>query len=374
MLAVLADTATGIVNSKLLQAHGGTAAADASTTDTAEGWLDSLASAGAGSGPYELASYDRTSQVVLRSNPNYWGARKPAFGQIVIRNMTAPSQLLNIRRGAHQIAIDLSSAQAETLKGDKSLVVSVQPSPWVFYVFTNDDPRVSPVTSNTHFQQAVRKALDYAGIASVAGPGAQQAPGMIPSMILGALPKADALRRDVAGAEASLADSGVGVHRVTLSYPSDLTINGVSFATIAQKVQADLEAAGLKVTLSGSPVAIFQPAFRAGKLAFGLWLWGPDYPDPSDYLVFTPGRLIALHVGWPAGSDPAIERLVARALRATAPAARAQLYRQIQLGLDARSPFIPLIQPAQVFVATADLAGAAFSGAYDVDLTQVAPR
>ena len=55
-------------------------------------------------------------------------------------------------------------------------------------------------------------------------------------MIFGALPKADALKPDVAGARARLAASGVGGEPVTLNYPSDLTINGVSFTTVAQKV------------------------------------------------------------------------------------------------------------------------------------------
>ncbi len=373
LLAVLANTSTGIVNSKLARAHGGSDAADASTADTAESWFNSPASAGAGSGPYELGSYAPTSQVVLRPNPDYWGAKKPSFGEIVIRNVTSPSQFLDIRRGGHQIALDLSSAQAVALEGERSLAVSVQPSPWVFYAFTNDGARVSPVTSNPQFQQAIRDALDYQAIAAIAGPGAIQAPGLIPSMIPGALPRTDAPKPDLEGAKTILARSGVAGREVTLDYPSDVTINGVSFATLAQKVQADLVAAGFKVALSGSPVATFQPTFRAGKLAFGLWLWAPDYPDPADYLVFTPGHLIARHVGWPAGSDPALERLARRALDTTAPATRASLYRQIQLALNANSPFIPLIQPAQAFVATSDLDGAVFSADYDVDVTQVSP-
>jgi hypothetical protein len=35
---------------------------------------------------------------------------------------------------------------------------------------------------------------------------------------------------------------------------------------------------------------------------------------------------------------------------------------------------VPLIQPTQVFVSTSDLAGAVFSGAYDVDVTQITPK
>jgi peptide/nickel transport system substrate-binding protein len=179
---------------------------------------------------------------------------------------------------------------------------------------------------------------------------------------------------NLAKAKAELAASGVGTQQVTLEYPSDATINGVSLATLAQKVQAGLEAAGLEIGLAGSPVATMQPKFRAGKVAFGLWLWAPDFPDPADYLVFSPGHLIALHVGWPAGSDPAIEKLAANARIATSSATRRSLYQRLQLALNARSPFIPLIQPTQVFVTTTDIAGAVFSGAYDVDITQISPK
>jgi peptide/nickel transport system substrate-binding protein len=128
------------------------------------------------------------------------------------------------------------------------------------------------------------------------------------------------------------------------------------------------------VVLDASPTTTFQPRFRAGKVAFGIWLWAPDYPDPADYLVFTPGGLIARHVGWPKGSDPAIERLAARARVTRASASRRSLYRQIQRALNARGPFLPLIQPTQVFAAMSDLAGAFFSGAYDVDVTQIFPK
>src|SRR5262249_9232635 len=141
--------------SKLVEEHGGSDAADASTKDTAEKWFNSSASMGAGSGPYELQTYAPTSQVVLRANSNYWGAKKPGFGRIVIRNMAANSQLLNIQHGPHQIALDLSADQAETLKKNHGLRVTLQPSVWVFYAFTNDNPQVSSVTSNQRFQQAI---------------------------------------------------------------------------------------------------------------------------------------------------------------------------------------------------------------------------
>jgi len=181
------------------------------------------------------------------------------------------------------------------------------------------------------------------------------------------------VKYDLARAKADLAASGVGEKQVTLEYPSDQTINGVPFSTLAQKVQAQLKVAGFDVALSGSPVATFQPKFRAGHVAFGLWVYAPSYPDPADYSPFLPGMLIADHFGWRAGSDPRIERLAAKAHVTTEPGARRALYEQIQREMNVRSPLFPLIQPSQVFVTTTDITGAVFSGAYGVDVTRVSP-
>jgi peptide/nickel transport system substrate-binding protein len=371
--AILANTSTGIVNSKLVHKNGGTASVGADKNDKAEQWFNSSASAGAGSGPYLLKTYSTTSEITLVPNPRYWGAKKAAFGTVVIRNMIAPTQLINIQRGVHEVAIDLSSDQAQTIKGNKKLKVVLQPSTWVFWLLANNNPQVSTITSNKQFQQAVRYALDYQSIVGVAGPGAIQAPGIIPSMFLGSLKQSERIKQDVAKAKAALAASGVGSQKITLEYPSDLTINGVPFASLAQKVQANLQAVGFNVDLGGAPVGTWLQKYRDGKMAFGLSLWGPDYPDPADYLAFTPGQLVGTRAGWPQGSNPAIEKLAAKVLVTTASADREKIYQQIQRLLNQRGPFIPLLQPTQVFVATTDLKNAVFNPEYEIDVTQVSP-
>jgi peptide/nickel transport system substrate-binding protein len=372
--AILANPSAGIVNSKLVKAHGGTDAANAAKADKAESWLNSSSSTGAGSGPYVLSSFSTTSQITLTPNTNYWGAAKPKFSSVVVRNMIAPTQLINVQRGSHEIAIDLSADQAKTLQGKSNLKVSLQPSTWVFWLFANDNPSISSVTSNKQFQQAVRYALDYKSILGIAGPGAIQAPGIIPSMFLGSLPQSAKVNQDLAKAKAALAASGQAGQSVALEYPSDLTINGVPFTTLAQKVQANLNAAGFNITLSGAPTSTWLTKYRDGKMAFGLSLWGPDYPDPADYLTFAPGQLVGLRAGWPKGSDPAIEKLAAKLLVTTAPSVRKSLYQQYQHELNQRGPYFPLIQPTQVFVTTNDLANAVYNAEYGVDVTHVSPK
>jgi peptide/nickel transport system substrate-binding protein len=369
--AIVANTSLGIVNSKLAKKNGATDAANADKADKAEKWFNSAASVGAGSGPYVLRQYSTTSQIVLEQNPRYRGP-KPAFERVVIRNMVAATQFINVQRGQHEVAIDLSAQQAQSLRNNRRVRVTTQPSTWVFWAFANNNPEISQATANKQFQTAVRYALDYPSFVRLAGAGAIQARGIIPSMFLGALPPGAAVKQNLPRARTALAASGVGDQTFTLEYPSDLTINGVAFATLAQRVQANLQAIGVKVELAGAPVGTWLDKYRSGKMAFGLSLWGPDYPDPADYLAFMPGELVGTRVGWEKGSDAPVERLAARARVTTSDAARAPIYRQIQQRLNRTGPYFPLIQPTQVFAATSDLRGAVFNPLYQIDVR--APR
>jgi peptide/nickel transport system substrate-binding protein len=367
--AIVANTSLGIVNSRLARRNGATAAANANTRDRAERWFNSAASLGAGSGPYVLRQYSTTSQIILERNPRFWGPR-PAFDRVVVRNMVAATQFINVQRGRYEVAIDLSAQQAARLRNNRRVRVTTQPSTWVFWLFTNNNPEISQATPNRRFQEAVRYALDYPSFVRLAGGGAIQARGVIPSMFLGALPR-PVVRRDLTRARNALSASGVGSQTFDLEYPSDLTINGVAFATLAQRVQANLKEIGLNVNLAGTPTGTWLDKYRNGKMAFGLSLWGPDYPDPEDYLVFMPGQLVGTRVGWSAGSDSALERLAERTRRTTSDRARAPLYRQLQRRLHQIGPYFPLIQPTQTFAATRDLGKAVFNPLYSINVREV---
>ena len=193
-------------------------------------------------------------------------------------------------------------------------------------------------------------------------------------MFLGALARKNAVQRDLARARSELAASGVGNRAITLEYPSDLTVGGISLTALAQRVQASLQTAGFHVSLSGTDVGTWLVRYRSGKVPFGLYLWQPDILDPSDYLAFTPGDVAGLRAGWAKGSDPAIENLAAKARVTTASNPRKKLYQQLQVKLNESGPFFPLIQPGHGFVATKDLRGAVFNPQYAIDVTQVSPK
>lgn len=365
--ALVANPSLGIVNSAVVKAHGGTDAAGADKKDKAEAYLNSNS---AGSGPYVLESFNTTSRVVLKANPRYW-RKKPHFETVVIRNVTAPAQLLNVQRGTNEIALDLSPQQAKSLRG---VQVERTPSANVFFLFANANPKVSKVTSNVHIRNAIRYALDYQGYVKLAGAGAVQPGSVIPTVLLGGLPSAQGLKQNLAKARAEVAASGISNPTASIEYPSDFTLNGLSFSVLAQKVKSDLAKVGITVNLKGSPIATSLDTYRAGTEELGVWEWSPDYPDPNDYLVFLPGKLVGLRTGWAAGSEPALEALGKRASTVIAQKARVKVFHQIQTKLNRVGPLFPVVQPGQVVASSKNLTGAVFNVQYWLDVAGVGSR
>lgn len=361
---IVPNPSLGILNSKAVIAAGGSDAADAATADKAEAALNK---ASEGSGPYTLTSFSKTTQVTLTANPKYFGT-KPTYGKIVVRNVQANVQKLDVLKGAAQVAADLSPAQAQ---GVSNVQVVSGASPNVFFLFTNENPKVSATTSNKDFQEAVRYGIDYDGLVSLAGTGAVQAAGIVPTTFLGSLPAGSGVKRDVARAKAALARSGLKNPTVNLSYPSDVQVNGLSFGDLASRVQQNLKEVGITVKLTGASIQTALTSYRAGTEQMGLWEWGPDFPDPSDYLNFLPGALVGLRAAWAKGADPTLEALGTKAASTVEADARVALYTQIQKSLNTSSPFSPLLQPAQIVVGAKSISNLQANALWLVNLSEL---
>lgn len=372
LLRILATPPTSIVNKKVLEANGGSAAANADKADKAEAFLQKTS---AGSGPYVLEQAQQNQQYTLSANPKYSG-KFSGFPKVVVRNMAAPTQLLNVQRGANEIALDLSAQQAQTLKGNDALQVTTDASVNVFDVEANMDPKVSP-TGNAAVRKAIRLALDYEGYKRLSGVGAVQAPGVIPSQFLGALPPGEVVKQDLEAAKAALAGANAGKVKVKLAYPSDATPNGVSFASVAQKVKSDLGKIGIEVDLKGSPAVTFLQDYAAGKNQMSVSYWGPDYPDPNDYLVYAPGApgtSRAADNKYGKDADPELAALAAKAGSTLDDTERGKLFQDFQRKLNEDSPFFPLLQPAQAIAGSQNLSNVVLDPTYTLNIPGVGQR
>ena len=356
--AILANPALGIVNSKVVKANGGTT----DTTDAAEHYLNTQS---AGSGPYILSSLNLASEVVLTANPKYTGTA-PAYSRVVIQNVQSATQKINVQGGSADIALDLSGTQASGLSS--GINVTSGPSANVIFLLLNQDTSVSPITANPDFVKAVKEALDYSDLVTLAGKGTLQAAGIVPSMLLGALGTGDALTQDVAAAKADLAKSGYNGQNIDLDFPNDITLNGLEFPLLAQRIQYQLKAVGINTTLGPAPVATELDKYRNGKEPIGLWYWGPDYPDPSDYLVFAPGDVVGLRAGWAADAAPSITQLAATAAAGGTNEQRQTQFADFQKAMNESGPFVPLLQPGNNIAARSGVSGIVYNPVWTIDI------
>ncbi|MGC0415920.1 ABC transporter substrate-binding protein [Embleya sp. AB8] len=361
----IATPALGVVNSKTVAAHGGSDAAGADQGDKAEQFLNTDSQ---GSGPYKITKYDVSSEVILTRNDNYWGS-KPKYAKVVVRNVPANTQQLNVLSGESQISLDMSPDQAVKVKGQAQVLQ--QPTPTTAFLFSNDNPATSPTTSNKDFQEAVRYGLDYKSLLDVAGAGSAQAAGIVPSFFTGALDPSKVIVRDVPRAKAALARAGLNNPSVDLYYASDVTINGINFGDLGARVQANLKEVGITVNLKPAPTQTALDSYRNGSEAMGLWWWQADYPDASDYLAFTPGELVGLRAGWKADANAEVTGLAQRAKVATTDAERVALYKQMQEAMNKTGPFIPLLQPAQVIAANNSVKNLHYNPIWYIDVDQL---
>ncbi|MCU1475056.1 ABC transporter substrate-binding protein [Amnibacterium sp.] len=358
---ILPNPSLGVLDSKVLTKHGGTT----TKSDGAEQYLNGHS---AGSGPYALTSYSATTKVVFGPNPHYVGS-KPTYGRVVLQNVTGPSQKIDVQGNQAQIATGLNAQQVQGI--GSSLKVLKSTSPDVGYLWLNQNPTYGKgVTNNAAFVTAVRKGLNYQDILAVAGTGSSQPGGMVPSQFLGSI-KPDATNTyDASAAKAALTKAGYKGQTVTLSYPTDATLSGVEFSTLAQKVQSQLEAVGVKVKLAGTPISTLLDAYRAGKLQAGIMYWGPDFPDPSDYTTFSPGEALGLRAGWAASMSPEVTK-AKQAAEASTGTGRAAAYEAWQRAANQNGPFVPLLQPARYFVTASSVTDVKPNAVWTVDLAAI---
>lgn len=354
-----------ITEAAVVRANGGTDAADAETADTGAVYLDQSS---AGSGPYIIAGWEKTVQTVLERNPNYWGDA-PYFDRIIILNLEPAAQKAALEAGEIDIALDLTSDQMTGMETNADLSIFRGPGNLVHFLIMNQDPAIGGPVADPRVQQAIRLALDYDGYQTLWG-GLQPAANLAFG-IAGALGEDSALAQDLDAARALMAEAGYADgFEITLDY-WDSVFQGVSLGTNAEKVKADLAEIGINITLSGGELGPKLEAYRGGTQAFGLWFWGPDIEDPSDFLAFLPGGKVAVErAKWDSATVPAdILAQIDQVKTELDEAARLALYGELQLWNQQNSPFAPFNQPNIQTAYRADLQGYVWHPVWLIDVT-----
>ncbi len=360
--AILANPALGIVNADVVMENGGTT----DGSDSAQGFLDGES---AGSGPFVLDTLDLSSQVVLTRNDEYNGDEESAYSRVVVRNVSeSATQLANLKGGDSMVAMDLNGDQVAGL-GDDISVDSV-PSGQTIFLLLNQGEAGGDL-ANVKIAEAIRYALDYDALLELAGAGAVQATGVIPPGFEGAL--GSGVEQDLDKAKAALEEAGYTGQTLKLQFPNDYPVGGVEFTPLAERIQAQLEDAGIAVDLAPAPFATELDAYVNGTEGFGLWFWGPDYADSANFLPFAPGLKVGLRAGWAAEANPEIAGIAAGAAAATDAEQRTEAFTEFAEAMQAEGPFVPLIVPGRNISSASSVSGAVYNSVWEMDIAEIQP-
>ena len=367
ILARLVNTSFSITNAEAIQAQGGTDAEDASESDTAEAWLNENS---AGSGPYQLESWEQQVETVLVRNPNYWG-QAPYFDRVIIVNQPeAATQQVALSSGDTDLALDLTPAQIPALQNTEGVSIYQGPTSNLHFLTFNQNPDIGGPLADPLVQRAIRYALDYPGYTELWG--GVTPPSIIPVGFLGAYGEDRVFQRDLDRARELLTEAGYpDGFETTLTYPS-WTYAGVSWDTNAQKLQSDLAEVGIQVNLNPQDVSVAFESYRAGQQAFGYWFWHPDYIDPGNHLVFLPGQTLGNRVNWTdENADPVIVELRDEALVEIDPETRVEIFHAIQDYLQESGPWAPFLQNGIQIGYKSDIQGQVYHPQWILDVAQL---
>jgi peptide/nickel transport system substrate-binding protein len=317
-----------------------TVLANAVDGDIGNAWMKTHS---AGAGGYQLTSYAASDHVTIDLNPH--SGIQTASKRIIIRHVADPSaQLLMLQKGDADIVRNLTPDQLKTIGGNPDFHVTSSPQSSQIYIAMNQNV---PELAKPQVRQAVKWAIDYEAIAANITPNSYVvSQSFLPAGLPGAL-TAKPFHKDVAKAKALMQQAGLSDgFTINMDCPSVQP-----YADIAQAVQADLAAIGIKVNLLIGDTKQVITKTRARQHQMAMLYWGTDYFDPnSNAQAFCANpddsdasklKILAWRSHF---VDPELTAMVAAATTELDSAKRADMYRQMQKLSQERAPFVMMLQ------------------------------
>ncbi|MCC6454569.1 MAG: ABC transporter substrate-binding protein [Caldilineaceae bacterium] len=334
-LSVISFSTAAVVEKAVVEANLG--------ADMGETWLNDHS---AGSGPYVLSAWERSVQVTLDANANYWGDA-PAMQRIIMQNVGELANLQAlIETGDADIVQDLGPEQAAAMEGNPDLQLVKADSTLLVYVGLNV---LKPPLDNVDVREAIRYAINYDDINTLLAGNGRVVQEIIPAGFLGHTGETY-FTQDLEMSRSLLEQAGVAEGtEIGLLIPVGPAPGGLEWGVIASKIQSDLAQVGLVVNIQQTQQSELLNIYRAQDGEMVLINWGPDFPDPDGNVTpFTnyEAQSIAWRNGW---DDPDIAELGKQAALEQDTDARTQLYAQLEERVAHEGPYVMLYQPSRTY-------------------------
>jgi len=310
---------------------------------------DKLATHPVCAGPYRFAEWVAQDRIVFEKFERYWDAGAVHIDKVVYLPIPDDTvRLANLRAGGLDLIERVTPTDIATVRADAR--VKLYESPSIGYRVLSINMHKSPLGANAKLREAFERSLDRDVINQVAFDGLfipsnqPEAPGT--PFYASAFPVPP---RDLAGAKALVAESGLGRVPVNFLVSTDPLDNRV-----AQIIQAMAGEAGFDVKLVVAESASLLGRLKSGDYEMGLLIWS-GRPDPDANIsiwVACDG-----FVNWGRYCDPRLDEILRRARSTSATEVRAKLYADAAAIYLTARPYIFLYHLKWLWSASATLDG-----------------
>ncbi len=320
--ASLSHSWGSIVNKKEVEAQGESYGTPAGTA--------------VGTGPFKFVSWQKGDKYTLERFDDYWG-EKAKFKTLVVRSIPEPTgRTVGLETGEVDIAYPMINNDIPRIEENENLVLQRKPLASTTYMGFNttkkpfDDPRV---------RNAFRAAIDTVGTQKAVFRGVGKTPRtLIPSGIKYSIDSELPVHvRDVEAAKKLFAEAGVKTEGMKVQIWTNERKERVDMATI---IQAQLQELGIAAEIKVLEWGAYIQGLQKKEHDLFLLGWGLSVPDP-DYAV---AGLLESNAGsnYTFFSDAKLDELLAKGRSTPDGTERAQIYKDMQLHINAMCPMVYL--------------------------------
>jgi ABC-type transport system substrate-binding protein len=318
-----------------------------------------------GSGPFTLESWTTGQELMFKRNPNYFIPSLPKLETVNIKVGQDPSvAYLALQRGEVDLLGDgiapANFLQAQSDPKLKSLIVS---TPLVNTTYVSINQNVKPFT-DLRVRQALQYAIDKKKVLKIINGRGLIANQILPPKMPGYDSSYKGYGYDPEKAKALLKAAGLSKGFSSTLYTNSTDPN----PRIAQSIQQDLAAVGIKIELKSQAASTVIEAAGTPKTAPLVWsggmAWTQDYPDPSDFYWPILSCRSAVQGGWnwPFTCDKTLDAAASKADQMTAPemrGTRLEAYKKIYKKLMDQSVWVPMFNEVRYTMHSEKLVGEA---------------
>ncbi len=309
--------------------------------DMGNAWLNENT---AGTGPFTLTAFRPAELIRMEANPDYFNGA-PAIDGMIIRHVAeSATQQLLLEAGDVDMARNLTPDQVASIASEDLTVATFPQAAVHFLSFNQATESLTPPA----VWEAARYLVDYEGMTSTILAGQMEIhQAFWPEGFPGALTDTP-YSYDPERAAQILADAGIDLPiTVTLD-----VINAAPFTDMAQSLQASFAEAGIMFEILPGTGSQVITRYRDRSHEAMLLYWGPDFMDPhsnakafaynSDNRQETYTATTTWRNSWAVPEE--MNAMTTAALTETDPAAREEMYLELQRQVQENSPIVIMFQ------------------------------